>query len=133
MPEETPFRATDQQPGRRLGGATGRGFMPGRSGNPAGRAKGIEALAREHTAAAIATLVAALKDPRHKVAAATALLDRGWGRPKQMIEATGNSALELHLVAARAVSAELFAAIDQPRVIDGRADIDLSSYPPALE
>ena len=59
--------------------------MPGRSGNPGGKTRymiDVQALAREHTHEAIATLVASLKDDRHKVAAAEALLDRGWGRPE---------------------------------------------------
>ena len=69
----TPFRATDKQPARRLGGATGRGFMPGRSGNPAGRKKGDEALARQHTEAAIQALVKALENPKERVPAVALL------------------------------------------------------------
>ena len=45
-------------------------FRPGFSGNPGGRPKGIEAIAREHTPAAIAAPVAALQNPRERVAAA---------------------------------------------------------------
>jgi len=108
--DETPFRATDKQPAR-LGGATGRGFMPGRSGNPAGRKKGIEALARQHTEAAIKALVAALSRPKEAVPAAIALLDRGWGKPVQAITAPdGASSLMLHLEAAMRVSQEMQAA-----------------------
>lgn len=63
-------------------------FKPGQSGNPSGRPKEnahIKALAREHTEAAIAVLVAALSDDngRTRIAAAEALLDRGYGRPAQ--------------------------------------------------
>jgi hypothetical protein len=57
-----------------------------RSGNPGRRpaiVKNIQELARAHTADAIAVLVAALKEPKERVAAATALLDRGYGRPVQ--------------------------------------------------
>jgi len=42
-------------------------------------------MARAHTEAAIKALVEALKNERTSVAAATALLDRGWGKPVQEI------------------------------------------------
>jgi hypothetical protein len=43
----------------------------------------VKELARAHTTEAIQALVEALKDPRSKVPAAMALLDRGYGRPEQ--------------------------------------------------
>ena len=50
----------------------------------------IRYLARQHTALAVKTLVgiAAQRTAPHsaRVAAATALLDRGWGKPKQELE-----------------------------------------------
>jgi hypothetical protein len=42
-------------------------------------------LARAHTEQAIQTLVDALSNERTSVAAAVALLDRGWGKPAQAI------------------------------------------------
>lgn len=70
------------------------GFKKGQSGNPGGRAKMTMAdgktltdLAREHTPKAVGALVDVLGDDEAphaaKVSAATALLDRGWGRPRQ--------------------------------------------------
>jgi hypothetical protein len=82
----------EQEPinGRPLGGCTGKGFKPGQSGNPGGRPRSdVTSLARQHTAEAIAALVAALASPRERVAAAVALLDRGWGKPKHQLEHTG--------------------------------------------
>jgi hypothetical protein len=66
----------------------GNRFAPGRSGNPGGRPKALQAVldaAREHTEAAILTLAEICTDPDKpsaaRVAAAQALLDRGWGKP----------------------------------------------------
>ncbi len=65
-------------------------FQPGVSGNPRGRPKSdfaIAELCRPHTKEAIAALVAIMGNgdapPAARVAAATAILDRGWGRPAQ--------------------------------------------------
>src|SRR5262249_12321043 len=71
----------------------GRPWPPGRSGNPGGRPRAaldVQALAREHTPDAIRALVAALDSPKERVAAAVALLDRGWGRPVATHEISGD-------------------------------------------
>jgi hypothetical protein len=90
-----------------LGRGVGRPFQKGQVMNPAGRPKGIEQLARQHTPAAIAALVAALKSPKERVPAAVALLNRGWGLPKQPIETDPNNPVVLHLIAATSISAQL--------------------------
>jgi hypothetical protein len=134
MPNDGAFRATDKQPTRRLGGATGRGFMPGRSGNPGGRPKAVinvQELARQHTEQAVRALVEALRDPRHKVAAACALLDRAWGKPQISVHSEV-SVNTLHLVAARLVSAELQLELGVPTAPQPNV-IDLTALPPATE
>ena len=50
----------------------------------------VRSLARQHTEAAISTLVEVMNNPkaqsRSRVSAAMALLDRGWGKPKETHE-----------------------------------------------
>ncbi len=71
-------------------------FQPGVSGNPGGRpkvtAQVIES-AREHSPAAISTLVEIMNDHSAphaaRIAAANALLDRGYGKPPQTVHPYG--------------------------------------------
>ena len=68
-------------------------WVKGVSGNPSGRPRvvaDIQELARQHGPDAILTLVEALKDPKHKVAAAIALLDRGYGKSIQSLTLNHN-------------------------------------------
>src|SRR5262245_34970080 len=71
----------------------GKPFQKGQSGNPGGRPKEIaevKELAREHMPAAIEALVSIMNNPKAsdaaRVSAATALLDRGYGKPQQHID-----------------------------------------------
>src|SRR5262245_29160466 len=69
----------------------GRPFEKGQSGNPGGRPKvvaEVRELARQRAPEAIAALVKVMtegKSEAARVAAATALLDCGWGKPTQPI------------------------------------------------
>ena len=62
----------------------------------------IRSLARSHTAGAIKTLAAVMNKknapPAARIMAAQALLDRGWGKPKQFIGGDDESRPIRHII-----------------------------------
>jgi len=62
----------------------------------------IRSLARSHTTMALNTLASIAKQPKSppaaRVAAAVALLDRGWGKPHQSVEHTGEDGGAIEIV-----------------------------------
>lgn len=91
----------------------GKPFKPGQSGNPGGRPplppeiKHVREMARAYTEQAIAALVEVLASDSAsaRVAAANALIDRGWGKSEQPITGSDGGPLEaitrIELVAPR--------------------------------
>ena len=78
-------------------------FKRGQSGNPGSRPKvvgEVQALAREHTKPALATLVTIMKDkkcpPAARVAAAKVILDRGYGKPAQTLAGDRDNPIGVH-------------------------------------
>jgi len=67
-------------------------WLPGQSPNPGGRPKGtgaVRGLARQHTDTAITALVELCEHGQNemaRIAAANAILDRGWGRSSAVVE-----------------------------------------------
>jgi hypothetical protein len=129
-------------------------WKPGESGNPAGRKPAlvdIAALARVHGPRCIEVAAELLEDadPRIRLAALVALLDRGFGKPPQAISGTTTdmpTMLQLmHHEAAREFSAKLAAEreaaerqLREPLVINGevtakQAGTPINLWAPALE
>ena len=86
-----------QNNGRSMGGCTRRGFLPGQSGNPGGRPRGLAALVRAQTndgkelvnlmlRVLRGTLAVNGKKPSisDRMKAAEWLADRGWGKAVEM-------------------------------------------------
>lgn len=68
-------------------------WTKGKSGNPGGRSKAlveVKALAQQHTESAVQALADIVLDtdapPAARVAAASVILDRGWGKPTQQMD-----------------------------------------------
>ena len=92
------------------GGLRSTSFKPGQSGNPGGRPKrpntveayqivaDVRAAARSHAPHAVQTLADIMQSEKApwaaRVAAANAILDRGWGRPTQALEHAGAVTVE---------------------------------------
>ena len=114
------------------GGKRSTSFKPGQSGNPGGRPKVIAEvveLAREQTKEAVDALTKIMKDkkspPAAIVSAATAILDRGWGKPLQ------NMLLDDRRSIKELTNAELTAILrDEEGGSDGAADAEASRKQP---
>ena len=75
--------------------------MPGKSGNPGGVPKDaddIPAYARQFGREAVDTMVKCLHDPKWKLPAAIALLDRGFGKPVQQLIGDPNTPIAFEIV-----------------------------------
>jgi hypothetical protein len=119
----------------------GKPFPKGVSGNPGGQPKtpltieaqrikaDVKALAQEQGPEAIAQLTAIMKDASApyaaRVSAATALLDRGYGKPAQTMDVNANISATITRESARDIIASKLASIAQ-RLEEERAASQLN-------
>lgn len=81
-------------------------WKKGQSGNPGGRPKqlaAVQALARQHTVAAIKRLADIAQGqhgakPSEQTRAAEILLNRGWGAPTQPVDLNGSAGVTIRIV-----------------------------------
>jgi hypothetical protein len=80
------------------GGNTGNGFKPGQSGNPGGRPKKTQeeldlvAACKQKAPEALAVIAGIMnrgENERNRLAAAQAIIERGYGKAVQPVEASG--------------------------------------------
>ncbi len=131
MPEARAGSSGEQRSRAVPDGLAPHAFKPGQSGNPTGRAKGTAemlAKARAHTDLAVATLVEVARNKRApavaRVTAAVALLDRGWGKPKQEVDATLELGPELAAAIERGRQRALTITVEFPAV-EGLVDEEI--------
>ncbi len=115
----------------------GRPFGKGKSGNPAGRTPipaDVKEAAKAHTVTAIDTLYDIMvngKNDASRVGAANAILNRGWGAPKQTVDIDVNhtqdwsamlNALDAHTAAKALMDTKSDPMVIEAKVIENSGD-----------
>lgn len=79
-------------------------WQPGQSGNTVG-AKGyrrVLALARKNSPEAMEAIIACMRDPeaswRERITAATVILERAWGKPKEHVSFDGADGMNITII-----------------------------------
>jgi hypothetical protein len=86
----------------------------------------LQLLAREHTALAVRTLAEIAEkgvDERARIVAATALLDRGWGKPTQTIEQKGDVQVTINWATSDRLSYRNISAENEAQLIEAEEPV----------
>lgn len=90
-------------------------------------AKWLRALAAEYTdeaIAGIADLARSCEDPKVRLAAYLALLDRGWGKPQREVVHSGEATVR-HVTDPGALHARLARAVDNPKQLTASIEAEI--------
>lgn len=101
-------------------------WQPGQSGNELGAHRGyrrVLALARKNSPEAMEAIIACMRDPdaswRERLTAATVILDRAWGKPKEQFSFEGADGANILIVTGVPRTEDTNTVADETKAVAG--------------